>query len=415
MGRIRSRTSCTAVAALLLPLAPLAARAQGDLRLPAAAAAAPVTLERVDVVAGAAPAVVLHLSAVVPVRPQTLGPEGTAPHRIYVDLAGTRLGPAVAAGLTGSGSLLRVRTGQFTATTSRVVLDLAHGMPFAVRERGATARLELRPEKATAPAALAAAAHPPTRRAPASNDPVPAPRAEAPAEPPTPARAPSPPPPAPPAPSHTLSAPSPPVRARHSPPTPRPTLPLVVLDAGHGGHDPGAEGVGGVREKDVALDVTRRLAARLLARLPVAVVMTRVDDSFLPITERLLAGEGATLFLSLHANACADPSPRGVEVFYGGGRLRHASLRGADPRAALLGRSLAQALRARVGPLRRRAEPADFGVLSRNPAPSALIEVGYLTHPGDAARARDGAYQELLADALVDGVAMFLHALTPSL
>jgi N-acetylmuramoyl-L-alanine amidase len=97
-------------------------------------------------------------------------------------------------------------------------------------------------------------------------------------------------------------------------------FPLVVLDAGHGGRDPGAAGVGGVLEKDVVLELTLLVARRLAARLPVDVLMTRTDDSYIPI-ERRLASENATLFVSLHANACTSPSARGLEVFYGGGTL----------------------------------------------------------------------------------------------
>jgi N-acetylmuramoyl-L-alanine amidase len=192
--------------------------------------------------------------------------------------------------------------------------------------------------------------------------------------------------------------------------------PLVVLDAGHGGRDPGAEGVGGILEKDVVLEVTRLVARRLAARLPVDVIMTRSDDSFIPIERRLaLPGEGATLFISLHANACTDPSARGLEVFYGGGTVRTASTQGASRPAALLGRYINEALEARIGGVRGVARPGGFGVLVRNPVPSVLIEIGYLTHPGEAARAQDSAFHELLADAVVEGVASFLRASAPRL
>jgi N-acetylmuramoyl-L-alanine amidase len=189
-----------------------------------------------------------------------------------------------------------------------------------------------------------------------------------------------------------------------------------VLDAGHGGRDPGAEGVGGVLEKDVVLALTWRVALRLQARLPVVVVMTRTDDSFVSIDRRLtVPPENAALFLSLHANACDDPAARGLEIFYGGGAIRTAGTPGTSPRAALLGRTLDEALRTRVGPVRGEARPGDFGVLVRNPVPSALVEIGYLTHPAEALRTQDAAYQELLADALADGVAAFLRASAPPL
>jgi N-acetylmuramoyl-L-alanine amidase len=169
-----------------------------------------------------------------------------------------------------------------------------------------------------------------------------------------------------------------------------------------------------VLEKDVVLELTQLVARRLATRLPVDVLLTRTDDSFIPIEHRL-ASESATLFISLHANACTDPSARGLEVFYGGGGVRTASARGQSWRAALLGRCLDQALQARIGGVRWTARPGEFGVLMRNPVPSALIEIGYLTHPDEAARTRDVRYQALLADAVVEGVAAFLRASAPPL
>jgi N-acetylmuramoyl-L-alanine amidase len=171
-----------------------------------------------------------------------------------------------------------------------------------------------------------------------------------------------------------------------------------------------------VLEKDVVLEVTQRLAARLPERLAVTVILTRADDSFVSIDRRLSsAPDGAALFLSLHANACNDPAARGLEVFYGGGSLRTVGNRSTSPAAALLGRCLDQALRDRVGPVRGSARPGDFGVLVRNPLPSALVEIGYLTHPLEAVRTQETQYQELLVEALADGVAEFLRASAPPL
>jgi N-acetylmuramoyl-L-alanine amidase len=85
-----------------------------------------------------------------------------------------------------------------------------------------------------------------------------------------------------------------------------------------------------------------------------------------------------------------------------------------DPRAALLGRALDEALSAQMGPVRH-ARPGPFGVLNRNSAPSALIEIAYLTHPEDAAMVQDPSHQERFADAVVDGIANYLAALSPAL
>lgn len=194
----------------------------------------------------------------------------------------------------------------------------------------------------------------------------------------------------------------------------RPT-PLVVLDAGHGGRDPGAEGVGGVIEKDVVLELTRVLAKRMNERLHVNVFLTRSDDSYVTIDRRLAVPSDATVFISLHANSCPDPSARGLEIFYGGGAVRPADTAGASPRAAMLGRYLGEALSARVGGLRGSARPGGFSILVRNPLPTALIEIGYLTHPEEAALSQDTAYRALMADAVVDGLEAFLRAAAPPL
>jgi N-acetylmuramoyl-L-alanine amidase len=133
------------------------------------------------------------------------------------------------------------------------------------------------------------------------------------------------------------------------------------------------------------------------------------------IDQCLAAAPDRAIPPSVHANACNDPAARGLEVFYGGGSLRTVGGRPTSPSAALLGRCLNHALRDRVGPVRGQARPGDFGVLVRNPLPSALVEIGYLTHPLEAARTQEAPYQELLVDALADGVAEFLRASAPPL
>jgi len=200
-------------------------------------------------------------------------------------------------------------------------------------------------------------------------------------------------------------------------PTRRPGAPatiphaMVVVDAGHGGRDPGAAGLDGLQEKDVALVVAASLAAKLAERLPVTAVLTRWDDSFVPLGERLPAPDGRpTVFVSLHANASRDHRPHGVEVFFGGDLLVSAGSNAPSPRAQRLGRSIAQALAAHGARVRGQPRPGRFAVLRRNPAPGVLIEVGYLTHPEDAAALRDPARLDALTDALCEGVARFLQA-----
>jgi len=366
----------------------------GGLGLPAWAA--PATLDRIEV--GGRGTVTLHLSSPAEARAVALGPSGEAPDRIYVDLRGVSLGHGAPTVVPGAGNVVRVRSGQYDTDTTRVVLDLGHAEPFAVRARGSTVTVEIGSAHLAPPRTFARDRAPPPPVAVASSPPASAPGEIA--GPPLPPR-PAPRPPAPAKkPAAVASVPRPPAFP----------LPVIVLDAGHGGRDPGAEGIGGVREKDIALLVTQRLAARLPTRIPAIVVLTRADDSFVSIDRRLaVPNDQAVAFVSVHANASSDPSLHGVEIFYGGGGLRTVDMSGASPQSASLGRSLGDALRPHVE-LLRRPRPGDFGVLVRNRVPSALVEIGYLTHPEEGVRAQDPAYHDLLADALADGIAAFLQS-----
>ena len=206
--------------------------------------------------------------------------------------------------------------------------------------------------------------------------------------------------------------PGPPMRPRPGPPLaltpPVVERPLVVLDAGHGGYDPGAIGLGGVVEKAVTLDLAQRVAARLRAELPVDVVLTRDDDAFVPIDARVARASEASLFVSLHANAAENPRLSGVEVFYGGGGIEAAAAGPLSPER--LARNVAEAIEQRLSPIRTAVRPGRFGVLARNAMPSILIEVGYLTNPGDVARIGDENHRDLVAQAIADGAAAFLRA-----
>jgi N-acetylmuramoyl-L-alanine amidase len=418
----------------------------------------------------------IHLTAETPVHARALPAAAGAPERVFVDLEGARLTATTPRVVPGDGPILRVRTGQFTPTTARVVVDLVHAVPFRVEVGDRTVTVQLVPpaERVEAPVSTPPApepipppaepppavpprsdtapppdATPPPARHAARADPEPAATdrptteptadpepaatdhlaAEPPADPEPaatdrpatePAARPEPAatdrPAAEPAARPAPRAERPEKTPKHAPPAvaeaPRP---LVVIDPGHGGRDPGATGLWGVVEKDVVLSVAQLVAERLGTRLPVDVVLTRTDDSSLSIDARLLSAQHATLFVSLHANASSDARVSGIEVFYGGGGIKQAGGNGTSVGASRLGRSINEALRTRVVGVRGRARPGPFRVLEGNTAPSALIEIGYVTHYGDALRTQDGEHQSLLADALVDGIAAFLRATRSSL
>jgi N-acetylmuramoyl-L-alanine amidase len=92
----------------------------------------------------------------------------------------------------------------------------------------------------------------------------------------------------------------------------------IVIDPGHGGHDTGTIGPNGLLEKDLVLDVSKRLGKLLEARLGADVLFTRRDDTFIPLETRtsIANQEQADLFVSVHANSSHDPDARGVETYY---------------------------------------------------------------------------------------------------
>lgn len=171
----------------------------------------------------------------------------------------------------------------------------------------------------------------------------------------------------------------------------------VVIDPGHGGPDPGAIGIDGLRETDVVLEVGLQVAQLLQAR-GVQVLLTRTSevDVDLPPRVALANSSGADLFVSLHANALSmdRPDVNGVETFYfAGGRSF----------------SLAQALQERVlaispGTPDRGARPGRFYVIRRTVMPSALLEMGFVTGELDQPRLADPSFRRRLAEAVAAAI-----------
>lgn len=112
-------------------------------------------------------------------------------------------------------------------------------------------------------------------------------------------------------------------KRRALPPAPQPKAPAprlrkIVLDPGHGGKDPGAIGIRGIAEKDIVLSIAKRLARKLKEEMGVEVVLTRKDDTFIPLEDRtaIANAEEADLFISLHTNASPSAELRGIETYY---------------------------------------------------------------------------------------------------
>jgi N-acetylmuramoyl-L-alanine amidase len=173
---------------------------------------------------------------------------------------------------------------------------------------------------------------------------------------------------------------------------------VVAVDAGHGGSDPGAIGPTGVKEKDVALAVALALR-RLLAQQHLDVVMIRDTDVFVPLEDRakIAFTGGATLFLSIHANASTDPYATGTQTFY----------------SNFASQPLAQAVldeTSRLGGFAPRGTTqALFKVLvDADRIPSILVETAFITNSREEQMLRDPQIQQALAQGILKGVQRYL-------
>lgn len=225
---------------------------------------------------------------------------------------------------------------------------------------------------------------------------------------------------------------------------------VVVIDAGHGGEDPGASGPAGTHEKDVTLAIAQALAARLNERAGMRAVLTRNSDHFVPLRERMDRGRAAhaDLFVSIHADSVRDRSIAGASVYtlsdrgasseaarWLADRENAADLKGgvslADvnqnlasvlldlSQAATMGASVEAAdeiLSAldTVGAVRKKiVQHAGFVVLKSPDLPSMLIETAYISNPAEEQNLRSGAYQARLARAIESGVVAYFQRHPP--
>ena len=243
-----------------------------------------------------------------------------------------------------------------------------------------------------------------------------------------------------------------PLSARH----PAAQKPLVILDPGHGGKDPGARAWTGEAEKDLVLDLAERVARRLRARGEVEVVMTRSGDEFVALADRRDASRrwDADAFVSIHANASGNAAARGIETYFhsriaGGSsaspsarvirRLARAENGGQVKRnrstysiaktpvwsgpapvidrraessrlAALVQSELVERLGMRYEAVRDLgAKEGPFFVIGNNAAPSVLVEAAFLTHREEGLRMRSEVYREQIADGVARGIVRFLQ------
>jgi N-acetylmuramoyl-L-alanine amidase len=214
----------------------------------------------------------------------------------------------------------------------------------------------------------------------------------------------------------------------------------IVIDAGHGGHDSGTLGVGGIEEKDVVLDVALRLGKLLHDRLGAEIVYTRADDTFIPLeTRTAIANKAqADLFISVHANSSQDPSARGVEVYYLNFTSDPEAMKVASRENAVSTQSVHElsdlvkkiALKDKIDESKELATDVDMslfaGLTKGNPGlkdrgvkkapfvvliganmPSILAEISFVTNPSDAEQLERPEYRERVAESLYGGVARY--------
>lgn len=175
---------------------------------------------------------------------------------------------------------------------------------------------------------------------------------------------------------------------------------LIALDPGHGGRDPGAVGIGGLRETDIVLEVGLKVA-QLLQQQGAQVVLTRQDEREIDLEPRVSTANraNADLFVSIHANAISmsRPDVNGVETYY-------YSSAAAEELASSLQESVLDA----TGMNSRGVKEARFYVLRRTNMPAALIEVGFVTGADDAPRLADSSFRDLLAQAITRGILQYV-------
>jgi N-acetylmuramoyl-L-alanine amidase len=219
----------------------------------------------------------------------------------------------------------------------------------------------------------------------------------------------------------------------------------IVIDAGHGGHDDGTIGPHGVLEKDVVLDVSLRLAALVRERMNAEVVLTRSDDTFIPLHERtsIANREKADLFLSIHANSSPAPEVAGTETFFLNFTNAPDALNVAARENAGSEKSVGelkdliqtitlndkieeshtfaqdvqnsiqtQAVRSNPAAHNRGVKRAPFVVLIGASMPSVLAEIGFLSNSRDENNLGKPEYRQKIAEALYKGLSQYSQSLS---
>ena len=224
-----------------------------------------------------------------------------------------------------------------------------------------------------------------------------------------------------------------------------PSIRTIVIDPGHGGEEIGTRGVNGAMEKDITLDVARRLKAAIEARLGIRVLLTREGDRLVPLDDRasIANNNKADLLISIHVNASPRRDARGAEVFYlsldglsadtrrmsenppgktvptlGGGtrdielilwetaQARHLA------ESAVLAGFIEQELRKSIEMSLRALQQASFRVLVGANMPAVLVEIGFVSNPDQEAQLITDGYKDSVVQAIYDAIIRYRARLT---
>ncbi|MBX7209457.1 MAG: N-acetylmuramoyl-L-alanine amidase [Verrucomicrobiaceae bacterium] len=166
----------------------------------------------------------------------------------------------------------------------------------------------------------------------------------------------------------------------------------VVIDAGHGGRDGGAVW-NGLLERNLTLDVAKRLDAALRAR-GVRTLMTRRSDTTVELSTRAVIANRcrSAVFVSIHFNACRDRSASGIETHYRSARGKELAL------------SVQRSLDKRVTGINRNVSYADYKVLRETRMPAVLVECGFISNKKEARLCASPAHRQKLAEAIATGI-----------
>ncbi len=335
------------------------------------------------------------------------------PGRIYLDIKDAKLGAGVTDTAIGDGLLKGVRVSQYRSDVARVVLDTLNIKDYKVFALADPARIviDVRGER---PAAISKLDESVTSLQKPQHK------------------------------ERQAALRSDPEKVKTSRQQAISRIRRIVVDPGHGGHDPGAVGPSGVQEKDVVLSVGLLLKEYLEDGLGLDVVMTRSTDIFLPLEERTAIANkvGADLFVSIHANASLNRNAAGIETYYlnlaktdkaaqlaakeNGTSLENVTLLQAvlfdlmanyklNDSAHLseeVQKSLYHKMHARFSDIKNLGvKQGPFYVLVGATMPSILVETAFVSNSIEESRLKEAEYQKMIAEGIMEGVRGYISSL----